>query len=269
VRTNKAPGRKSGCGNLEIWKHKKKASPYAIDMKKIPRHVAIIMDGNGRWAEQRGMPRTMGHRAGVEALREVVKTADRLGIKYLTVYAFSTENWKRPQSEIGILMSLLKEYIKKELAELHANQVQIRVLGSNQNIPQDVYEAYMEACQKTKNNTGLILNVALNYGSRAEMIQAVKNIVGDVLNGKCAPEDITEEFFEKYLFTKECPEPELVVRTSGEMRLSNFLLWQAAYSEIVVVDEFWPDFKEESLLKVIRIFQSRERRFGGIKKVEE
>jgi len=238
-------------------------------MGRVPRHIAIIMDGNGRWAEQRGMPRAMGHRAGVEALKEVVRVSDSLGVEYLTVYAFSTENWKRPQSEIGILMSLLKEYIKKELAELHANNVKLRVLGNIEDIPEDVREAYLSACEKTINNTGLVLNVALNYGSRAEITQAVKKIVEDVNNGSLRHDDITEDVFEKYLFTRDCPEPELLVRTSGEMRISNFLLWQIAYSEIVVVDELWPDFKENSLLQTIRVFQNRERRFGGIKKVEE
>lgn len=233
-------------------------------MTRIPQHIALIMDGNGRWAQQRGMPRSMGHRAGVEALRNIVRLSDNLGVKYLTVYAFSTENWKRPRSEIGILMSLLKEYVVKELDELHANNVKIQVLGNMENIPDDVRAAYVLACEKTKNNKGLVLNVALNYGSRAEITQACKRIVMDVLQGSIKYEDITEDLFAEYLFTKGCPEPELIVRTSGEMRLSNFLLWQAAYSEIVVVKELWPDFNEQSLLEAIRIFQNRERRFGGI-----
>ncbi|NLO96627.1 MAG: isoprenyl transferase [Peptococcaceae bacterium] len=249
---------------MNNWNNKTSINYQGLDMTRIPQHIALIMDGNGRWAQQRGMPRSMGHRAGVEALRNIVRLSDNLGVKYLTVYAFSTENWKRPRSEIGILMSLLKEYVVKELDELHANNVKIQVLGNMENIPDDVRAAYVLACEKTKNNKGLVLNVALNYGSRAEITQACKRIVMDVLQGSIKYEDITEDLFAEYLFTKGCPEPELIVRTSGEMRLSNFLLWQAAYSEIVVVKELWPDFNEQSLLEAIRIFQNRERRFGGI-----
>jgi len=255
---------------VNIWRNKNKKVKYkGLDMTRIPKHLAVIMDGNGRWAQKRGMPRSMGHRAGVEALRNIVRLSDSLGIQYLTVYAFSTENWKRPRSEIGILMSLLKEYVIKELDELHANNVKIQVLGDMTNIPEDVRAAYVIACERTKDNKGLVLNVALNYGSRAEITQAVQKIARDVLQGSINCEDITEDLFEQYLYTRGCPEPELLVRTSGEMRLSNFLLWQVAYSEIVVVKELWPDFNEKSLLEAIRIFQNRERRFGGIKKVEE
>lgn len=255
---------------MRIWENKKNSTVFKeIDMNKIPQHIAIIMDGNGRWAQLRGMPRALGHRAGVEALREIVRCCDTLGVRYLTVYAFSTENWKRPQTEIGILMSLLKEYIRKELVELHLNQVRIRVIGQIEELPQDVQDEILKACQKTKENTGLTFNLALNYGGRNELIHAVKNIVKDVLNGNLGTNQLDEETFEKYLFTAGCPEPELLIRTSGEMRLSNFLLWQAAYSEIVVVDACWPDFNEESLLETVRIYQNRERRFGGIKKVEE
>lgn len=240
-----------------------------LDRERLPRHIAIIMDGNGRWARQRGLPRTMGHRAGVEALRGIVRFASQIGIEYLTVFAFSTENWKRPQSEIGILMSLLKEYIRRELEELHSNEVKIRVLGNISQLPGDVGEQVLLARDKTCNNKGLVFNLALNYGGRAEIVQALQGIVKDVLNNNLALENINEELFADYLDTVDCPDPELVIRTSGEMRLSNFLLWQAAYSEIVVVDECWPDFKEESLLDTIRVYQNRDRRFGGIKKVEE
>ncbi|RNC63084.1 MAG: Ditrans,polycis-undecaprenyl-diphosphate synthase ((2E,6E)-farnesyl-diphosphate specific) [Candidatus Dichloromethanomonas elyunquensis] len=253
---------------MRIWRNKKRLSSE-IDMNRIPVHIAIIMDGNGRWAGLRGMPRAVGHRAGVEALREAVKTCDALGVKYLTVYAFSTENWKRPQSEIGILMSLLKEYVRKELDELHANDVQVRVLGNVEQLPQDVREAVLLACERTKENSGLIFNLAVNYGGRAEIIQAVKSIVKDVQTGKIDADTINEDTFENYLYTNGCPEPELLIRTSGEMRISNFLLWQAAYSELVVVNECWPDFNEKSLIEIVRIFQNRDRRFGGIKKEEE
>lgn len=255
---------------MRIWKNKKSRTASAnIDMDRIPKHIAIIMDGNGRWAKLRGMPRTMGHRAGVEALRGIVRYCDHLDVNYLTVYAFSTENWKRPQTEIGILMSLLKEYIRKDLEELHANNVMIKVLGDLFQLPEDVREAITLACEKTKENSGLVFNLALNYGGRAELIMAVKRIVNDVQNGCLKPGEIEEDLFEKYLYTVGCPEPELLIRTSGEMRLSNFLLWQAAYSEIVVVNECWPDFNENSLIEAVRVFQNRERRFGGIKKVEE
>lgn len=255
---------------VNIWQKNMNIIKSAnIDMDKIPQHIAIIMDGNGRWARERGMPRTMGHRAGVEALRGVVKCCSEIGVKYLTVYAFSTENWKRPQSEIGILMSLLKEYIKKELDELHAKNVQIRVFGNLSQLPEDVQKAVIAACEKTKNNTGLNFCLALNYGGRAELIQAVKKVIQDVQNGLVQPENINERFFENYLYTSGCPDPEMIIRTSGEMRLSNFLLWQAAYSEIIIVKEYWPDFNEKSLLEAIWAFQQRERRFGGIKKVEE
>ena len=255
---------------ISFWKkNKNKKILENIDKEGIPRHVAIIMDGNGRWALHKGLPRTMGHRAGVEALRGVVRCSSQIGIEYLTVYAFSTENWKRPQSEIGILMSLLKEYIRKELEELHSNEVKIRVLGNIEQLPKDVSEEVLKAYEKTKNNKGLVFNLALNYGGRAEIVHAVQGIVKDIINKKLAVEDIDEGLLENYLYTADCPEPELVIRTSGEMRLSNFLLWQAAYSEIVVVEECWPDFNDQSLLNTIRIYQSRERRFGGIKKVEE
>jgi undecaprenyl diphosphate synthase len=254
---------------VRFWKNDQKKLNQEIDLSKIPQHIAIIMDGNGRWAKKRGMPRAMGHRAGVEALREIVKSCDTLGVRCLTVYAFSTENWKRPQSEIGILMSLLKEYVRKELDELHTNNVKIKVLGNVEQLPADVKEAVNLACLKTKDNAGLQFNLALNYGGRAELIYAVKGIVNDIQAGKLNVKDITEGIFENYLYTEDCPEPDLLIRTSGEMRLSNFLLWQAAYSEIVVVEECWPDFNENSLIAAIRAFQNRERRFGGIKKVEE
>ena len=251
---------------IRFWKtNKNKKTLDTLDKERLPRHIAIIMDGNGRWARQKGMPRSMGHRAGVEALKEVVRCTSDLGIKYLTVYAFSTENWKRPQSEIGILMSLLKEYIQKELDELHKNKVRIRVMGDIRQLPEDVCEQVLYACEKTKNNQGLVFNLALNYGGRAEIVNAVKGLLDDFLNVKIKRDDINEELFESYLYTAGCPEPELVVRTSGEMRLSNFLLWQAAYSEIVVVDECWPDFNERSLLNTIQVFQNRDRRFGGLK----
>lgn len=254
---------------VNMWKTNNIIIPDNMDMRRLPKHVGIIMDGNGRWALQRGMPRTMGHRAGVEALRRIVRFCSELGIHYLTVYAFSTENWKRPRSEIGILMSLLKEYVRKDLEELHQNNVKVRVLGNTAHLPKDVCEEVLKACMKTKDNTGITFNLALNYGGRAEIVTAVNKIINEVIDGSLDPKDINEDMFENYLYTSGCPEPELIIRTSGEIRLSNFLLWQAAYSEIVVVEECWPDFNEESLLNTIRIYQNRQRRFGGTKKVEE
>lgn len=255
---------------LKIWpRNKENKMPKSINSDRIPEHIAIIMDGNGRWAQKKGMPRAVGHRAGVESLKNIVRCCDEIGVKYFTVYAFSTENWKRPQSEIGILMSLLKEFLKKELSELVANNVQIRVLGEMDQLPKDVYEEVIYACQQTKNNTGMLFNLALNYGGRAEILKAVREIAEDVKNGKTDIKEINEKTIEEHLYTAGIPEPELLIRTSGEMRLSNFLLWQVAYSEIVVANEYWPDFDEESLLKAIEIYQSRERRFGGIAKVEE
>lgn len=255
---------------MKIWSENKlRLNLKDIDMERIPQHIAIIMDGNGRWAARRGMSRTRGHRAGVEALRGIVKACDQIGVRYLTVYAFSTENWKRPLTEIGILMSLLKEYVSKELDELNLNNVQINTLGDIEQLAQDVRKAVLLASEKTKKNTGLVFNLALNYGGRAEIIRAVQRIVKDTQDNSLNPKDLNEDLFENYLYTAGCPDPELLIRTSGELRLSNFLLWQAAYSEIVVVDELWPDFNEKCLLKAIHSYQHRERRFGGIKKVEE
>ncbi|WP_041445363.1 isoprenyl transferase [Syntrophobotulus glycolicus] len=255
---------------MKIWpRNKNEHTPQGIDWDNIPEHIAIIMDGNGRWAQKKGMPRGIGHRAGLEALKAVVRCCDEIGVKYLTVYAFSTENWKRPQSEIGILMSLLKEYLKRELMELVANHVQIRVSGEIEQLPKDVYEDVLQACQKTKNNDGLVFNLALNYGGRSEIVKAVREIAQEVRNGEISVQEINEKIIEDHLYTASIPDPELLIRTSGEMRLSNFLLWQVAYSEIVVAEEYWPDFKEKSLLNAIEIYQNRERRFGGIMKVEE
>lgn len=260
---------------VKIWNKNTNTNPKVndllseIDTKRIPRHVAIIMDGNGRWAKKRGIPRTMGHKAGVEVLRTVVKCCDQIGVQYLTVYAFSTENWRRPQTEIGLLMSLLKEYVRKELEELDANNVKINVLGNIDRLPDDVYKAVTRAEAVTSENDGLNFNLALNYGGRAEILKAVQAICHEVFEGRLKEEDISENLFAEYLYTSGMPEPELVIRTSGEMRISNFLLWQVAYSEFVVVEELWPDFNDQLLLKCIQIYQKRDRRFGGLIEVEE
>ena len=212
---------------------------FELDFDNIPQHIAIIMDGNGRWAKARNLPRTMGHKAGVETIRRVIKEADRLGVKYITLYAFSTENWKRPKDEVNALMKLLVQYLKTEVSELHKNGV-------------------------TKNNTGLVLNFAFNYGGRDEIIKAVKNIIDDVQEGKINKENINQELFSDYLYTKDSPDPDLIIRPSGEQRISNFLLWQCAYSEFWYSNVNWPDFSEKDLQRAIYDYQNRDRRFGGV-----
>lgn len=236
-----------------------------IDMGNIPKHIAIIMDGNGRWAKKRKLPRTMGHKAGVETIRRVLKEADRLGVKYMTLYAFSTENWKRPKDEVNALMKLLIQYLKQEINELHKNGVKINVLGDISRLPIECQKEIKSSVEKTKNNTGITMNIALNYGGRDEIIRATKLIVEDVLNGNINLEDINDGIFEKHLYTKDIPDPDIIIRPSGEQRLSNFLLWQCAYSEFWYSDICWPDFKEEDLRRAIYDFQNRDRRFGGIK----
>jgi undecaprenyl diphosphate synthase len=249
---------------LKFWKHNKIDLKGQVALDRLPRHIAIIMDGNGRWAQKRVLPRSMGHRAGVETLRKIVKTCSKLGIEVLTVYAFSTENWRRPKDEVNVLMTLLTEYLRKELRELHHNDVVIRTMGGIDELPREAQHELQHAMENTRNNTGLILNLALNYGGRSEIIEGVKKISEDVLTGKLKIEEIDEDRFNEALYTRGLPDPDLLIRTSGEMRLSNFLLWQLAYTEIVVVEELWPDFGQEALLAAINAYQKRDRRFGGI-----
>lgn len=237
-----------------------------IDRQRLPRHIAIIMDGNGRWAQKRGLPRTMGHKAGVEAIREIVKACSSLGVEVLTVYAFSTENWRRPKEEVGVLMNLLTDYLRRELNELHENKVQIRMIGDISQLPLEAQQELERSIKQTQNNSGLILNLALNYGGRAEITSAIRRMGEAVLEGKIKPQDITEETIGNELFTAGLPDPDLLIRTSGEMRLSNFLLWQLAYTEIFVTECLWPDFNPEELFNAIKAFQKRERRFGGLNK---
>ncbi len=236
-----------------------------IDMENIPKHIAIIMDGNGRWAKKRKLPRTMGHKAGVETIRRVLKEADKLGVKYMTLYAFSTENWKRPKDEVNALMKLLIQYLRQEINELHKNGVKINVLGDISKLPLECQKEINSSVIKTENNVGITMNIALNYGGRDEIIRATKLIVEDILSGKIKKEDIDDKIFEEHLYTKGIPDPDIIIRPSGEQRLSNFLLWQCAYSEFWYSDICWPDFKEEDLRKAIYDFQNRDRRFGGIK----
>jgi undecaprenyl diphosphate synthase len=230
----------------------------------VPRHVAIIMDGNGRWARARGLPRTMGHKKGVEAVREVVRTAGDIGIDYLTLFAFSSENWRRPESEVSDLMGLLKAFIRRDLADLHRENVRIRVIGDRENLRSDILPLLLEAEETTRNNTALTLVIAFNYGSRDEMARAMRNIASKVRAGLIEPAAITPELIDAHLDTAGMPDPDLIIRTSGEERLSNFLLWQAAYSELVFVPEFWPDFSRDIFISTIQKFAGRERRFGGL-----
>jgi len=229
-----------------------------------PRHVAIIMDGNGRWAVQRGLPRTEGHRAGVEALRGVVKAAPELGIKILTCYAFSTENWKRPKDEVDTLMNLLLEYCRLEAETLNRNGVRINAIGRIHELPAAQQQEIARAVALTRNNDRLILNLAVNYGGQAELVDAFRSLAAEVKAGGLEPDAIDAEAVRRHLYTAGLPDPDLVIRTAGEMRLSNFLLWQSAYAEIWVTDVYWPDFTREHLEQALRDYARRERRFGAL-----
>lgn len=229
----------------------------------MPTHVAIIMDGNGRWAKERGLPRFAGHQRGAETVRRTVKSCQALGIQYLTLYAFSSENWKRPATEVADIMGLFRLYLRRELNDLHKNNVCVRFIGSRSGLPDDIIDLIEKTELKTRTNTGLNLIMAVNYGSQSEIVQAVRTIVKEVEAGLLRAEDVTEERFSQYLETADIPNPDLVIRTSGEKRLSNFLLWQAAYAELEFVDVYWPEFTRECLEGVIRDYQSRERRYGA------
>lgn len=234
----------------------------------VPRHIAIIMDGNGRWAQSRGLPRIEGHRRGVEALRRTVDAAGKLGIQYLTVYSFSIENWRRPASEVSDLMGLIKFFMRRDLAELHRNGVRICIAGAPDEVPYDVGALLHEAQETTRNNKAMTLVIAFNYGARQEIVQATRRIAEAVAAGTMRPEDVTEASFSKRLYTADIPDPDLVIRTSGELRLSNFLLWQSAYAEFVFTDVLWPDFDRADLEAAIATFRQRERRYGGLSPVE-
>lgn len=231
----------------------------------MPRHVAIIMDGNGRWAQERGLPRREGHRRGVESVRRTVRAAIELELRYLTIFSFSSENWSRPQSEVSDLLSLLKRFIKRDLAELHKHGVRIRVIGERTNVEEEIVSLINEAERLTCSNDGLQLTVAFNYGSRAEITGAARRLALRVSRGDLLPQEITEEVLADELDTAGLPELDMLIRTSGELRLSNFLLWQLAYSELVFMDVFWPDFDKHCLTEAIAKFRARDRRFGGLK----
>ncbi|HEV8131363.1 MAG TPA: isoprenyl transferase [Acidobacteriota bacterium] len=233
-----------------------------LDSQRLPRHIAVIMDGNGRWAGQRHLPRVSGHKAGIDSVREIVESSARLGIEVLTLYAFSTENWKRPRSEVNTLMTLLKEYLQREVSRLNENNIRLLSMGRIDELAPSVQEELEIARRRTAHNTGMKLIIALNYSGRAEMVDAFR----DVLRAQpdLRPSDVTEELIQEHLYTRNLPDPDLLIRTSGELRISNFMLWQIAYSEIYVTETLWPDFRREHLFEAILDFQKRERRYGGI-----
>lgn len=235
-----------------------------LDMTNIPQHIAIIMDGNGRWAKAQGKVRTFGHKAGAETLKTIVRAADSLGIKAITAYAFSTENWKRPVTEVHFIMELLSRYLTSEIQEFKENNVKVRFMGSREGLPAIVNEKMDHAIEETKNDTGIILNLAINYGGQAEILHAVRSIAAQAAKGELNPEDIDAALFEDNLYSKGLPAPDLLIRTGGDMRVSNFLLWQIAYSEIWTTPVFWPDFTPDMLVEAIKVFQKRERRYGGL-----
>ena len=239
-----------------------------LDPERIPRHVAIIMDGNGRWAKQRKLPRIMGHKTGTKSVKNIVKAASELNLEVLTLYAFSTENWKRPSFEVQGLMTLLKTYLKSELQNMVDNKISLRCIGEIEMLPQDVQKVLAEVIEKTARNseadTGLILNLALSYGGRFEIVKAARVMAEKCVNGQFDPEDFSENLFASHLYTAGLPDPDLLIRTGGQSRLSNFLLWQLSYAELYMTETMWPDFNEDKFIEALIDFQSRERRFGQI-----
>ena len=231
-------------------------------LKNVPKHIAIIMDGNGRWAKERGLPRIAGHREGINSVREITRICGEIGVKYLTLFTFSTENWNRPKREVKALMTLLLSTIKKEIKELHKNNVKFSTIGDISILPKSTEEGIKEGIELTYNNSGLNLILALNYGSRQEILSAVNNIISDINKKDIEIDSIDENIFSSYLYTNNFPDPDLLIRTSGELRISNFLLWQSAYTEMYLTDTYWPSFRENELFQAIFDFQNRERRFG-------
>lgn len=239
-------------------KHKQDTAP------SLPVHLAIIMDGNGRWAKKRGLPRSLGHSAGANNFRTITKYCAKIGIKYLTVFAFSTENWKRPQEEVNALMKLFDEYLQEALHDFAEENIRVLFLGEREAFSQNLQRLIGEVEEASKDKTGMTLNIAMNYGSRAEILRAAKQLARHVQNGELRPDDITQEMFAEYLYTKDQPDPDLILRPSGEYRISNFLLWQSAYAEFIFMDKLWPDFKTEDLDKALHEYSLRNRRFGGV-----
>lgn len=251
-------------GWIKRSKSGKAVDKLIVHSDNIPQHVAIIMDGNGRWARQRGLPRIAGHHSGMKSVKEITLAANQIGVKMLTLYAFSTENWKRPKDEVDFLMKLPQEFLSIELGELVANNVQVRMMGWRDGLPAHTLRAVDAAIEQTKDNTGLTLNFALNYGSRREMIEAVRNIAHEVADGSLSLDDVDCNAFTKHLLTSHLPDPDLLIRTSGEIRISNFMLWQLAYTELYFTDVYWPAFTKEHFYEAIRTYQHRARRYGGL-----
>jgi len=235
-----------------------------LDKDNIPKHVAIIMDGNGRWAKKRGLPRTVGHRAGINRIQEILKTGNDLGIKVLTFFAFSAENWSRPKREVNMLMRSLNNFLNRQVKELNKNNIRFMVIGQDEPIPKYLQNKIREVEDRTKDNTGTVAVLALNYGARQEIVDAVKKFTSQVLKGHANLEELNVENFSNYFYTQGLPDPDLLIRTSGEMRLSNFLLWQLSYAELYFPQKYWPDFKPIDLKRAIEAYQKRERRFGGV-----
>lgn len=249
---------------MSFLKFKKSKVAHNIDYENLPEHIGVIMDGNGRWAKKRGIPRSAGHSAGADALKKIVTECNNMGIKYITVYAFSTENWKRPKEEVDYLMNLLMDYLKNAETTLAGENVVIKAIGIRENLSEELQFQINKTEEFTKNNTGIVMNIALNYGAREEIVRAVKNICKCVNDGDMDIDDINAQMISDNLYTQNQPDPDLIIRTSGEERISNFLLWQLAYSELWFTDKLWPDFRVEDLHKAICDFQARNRRYGGV-----
>ena len=248
-----------------IFKKQNNSRKIEVDLNRVPEHIAFIMDGNGRWAKKRGLPRFKGHEEGAKRIVDLASSAQKFGIKVVTLYAFSTENWKRPKEEVDYIFSLLKRALVDKKEKIIEKNIRILFVGKIDELEKDVRDTMLEIMKITENNTGIILNLAVNYGGKSEIVEAVKNISKDCVEGRQEIVNINEDAIENYLMTKGLPKIDLMVRTSGEVRLSNFLLWQLAYSELIFIDTYWPDFNEKELEKVLIEFQSRDRRFGGLK----
>jgi undecaprenyl diphosphate synthase len=254
---------------IKLWKNQQPSSNLRerimqIKEQQVPSHVAIIMDGNGRWAKKRALPRVAGHHEGMKVVRKITKLANQLGVNALTLYAFSTENWKRPKTEVDYLLRLPEEFLGTFLPQLVEENVRVTMMGYKENLPKHTLNAIQRAMEETKNNTGLVLNFALNYGSRAEIVDAVKRVLNDCKSGIMNENELSEELFSSYMMSSELKDPDLLIRTSGEIRLSNFMLWQLAYTEFWFTDVLWPDFCEQHLVEAIEVYQNRQRRFGGV-----
>ena len=250
---------------MPFFKAKEQAPAPAVDFDHLPRHIAIIMDGNGRWAQKRGLPRTAGHAAGAENFRTIATYCKDIGLEYLTVYAFSTENWKRPAEEVGAIMGLLKKYLLEAISRMARDRAEMEFFGDLSPLPQELQDLCRRTREISKHYEGCQVNICLNYGGRDELLRAARHFAADCVEGRCRPEELDEERFSGYLFTDGLPDPELIIRTSGEERLSGFLLWQCAYSELYFCDTLWPDFGPEDMDRAIVAYQQRDRRFGGVK----